>query len=252
VSRPFFREFLRSPLTVGAVRPSGRALAEVATAAVPATGAPVVVELGPGTGAFTGPIQRRLAGSGRHIAVELNPRFAGRLATLHPAVTVAVADAAELREVLAQRGIDRVDVVVSGLPWAAFGESAQRDVLAEVVAALDPAGVFTTFAYVHARWTPPARRLLRSLRSRFEEVVVTRTVWTNLPPALVYVCRRPLPAAPIEQPARLEAVRRSACRSGIPAAGLRFLQYRPVRNARGKESTWPGARVSWRNSPAPR
>jgi phospholipid N-methyltransferase len=192
----FFREFLRAPLTVGAVLPSGPALAEVATAAVPGTGSPVVLELGPGTGAFTAPIQRRLAGSGRHIAVELNSRFADRLAALHPAVDVAVADAASLREVLAQRDISRVDVVVSGLPWAAFDEPTQRSVLSEVVAVLDPAGVFTTFAYVHARWAPPAQRLLRSLRSRFEEVVVSRTVWSNVPPALVYLCRRPIVAVP--------------------------------------------------------
>lgn len=101
------------------------------------------------------------------------------------------ADATSLRRVLAQRDIGRVDVVVSGLPWAAFDEKAQHAVLSEVVAVMQPAGVFTTFAYVHARWAPPAQRLLRSLRSRFEEVLISRTVWTNLPPALVYFCRRP-------------------------------------------------------------
>jgi phospholipid N-methyltransferase len=189
----FFLEFVRDPMTVGAVQPSGVALAAVATAAVPRTGSPVVLELGPGTGAFTGLIQQRLAGAGRHIAVEVNPRLAGRLAARHPGVDVVTADAASLRQVLAQRGVDRVDVVVSGLPWAAFDERSQRAVLSEVVAVLEPAGVFTTFAYVHARWAPPAQRLLRSLRSRFEEVVVSRTVWANLPPALVYVCRRPYP-----------------------------------------------------------
>ncbi|BCB76554.1 methyltransferase domain-containing protein [Phytohabitans flavus] len=187
----FLLEFVRDPLTVGAIAPSGAALARVATAAVPGTGSPVVVELGPGTGAFTEAIQRRLGGRGRHIAVELNPRFAQRLAALHPAVDVVHADATDLTTVLAQRGLSQADVVVSGLPWAAFAESRQRDLLSTVVAALPEHGVFTTFAYVHARWAPPARRLLRSLRSRFEEVVVSRTEWANLPPALVYYCRRP-------------------------------------------------------------
>jgi len=191
----FFLEFVRAPMSVGAVLPSGLALADVATAAVPRTGSPVVVELGPGTGAFTRRIQQRMARSGRHVAVELNPRFAGRLAALHPAVDVVVADAGALRAVLAWRGLERADVVVSGLPWAAFSEESQRDVLAEVVAAMRPEGVFTTFAYVHARWAPPAQRLLRSLRARFEEVVISRTVWANVPPALVYVCRRPIAAS---------------------------------------------------------
>lgn len=187
----FLLEFARSPMTVGAFAPSGPALATVATAAVPSTGSPVVVELGPGTGAFTGAIQRRLAGRGRHIAIEVNPRFARRLAARHPAVDVVHADATDLVAVLARCGFTETDAVVSGLPWAAFSENSQHDVLSGVVAALAPHGAFTTFAYVHARWAPPARSLLRSLRARFDEVVISRTVWANLPPALVYYCRRP-------------------------------------------------------------
>ncbi|MFD8075523.1 class I SAM-dependent methyltransferase [Streptomyces sp. NPDC059718] len=188
----FLWEFLRSPLTVGAVAPSGRSLAQVVTAPVPSAGHPVVVELGPGTGAFTTTIQRRLAGRGRHLAVELNERFAERLALTHPGVDVARADARDLASVLAARGLDAPDVIVSGLPWAAFASRDQRDVLAAVTSTLPAHGAFTTFAYVHARWTGPARRLIRSLRSQFDEVVVGRTVWANLPPALVYHCRRPL------------------------------------------------------------
>ncbi|MDG4798315.1 SAM-dependent methyltransferase [Micromonospora sp. WMMD1082] len=187
----FFLEFVRDPLTVGAIAPSSPALARVATAAVPRTGSPIVVEVGPGTGAFTAAIQMRLAGRGRHIAVEVNPRFAQRLAVLHPAVDVVNADASDLVTVLAQRGLSQVDVVVSGLPWAAFAENRQRDVLSSVVATLPPHGVFTTFAYVHTRWARPARRLLRSVRSLFDEVIISRTEWANLPPALVYYCRRP-------------------------------------------------------------
>jgi len=187
----FLLEFVRDPMTVGAVAPSSPALARVATAAVPRSGSPVVVELGAGTGSFTAAIQRRLAGRGRHIAVEVNPRFAQALTASYPQVDVVQADATDLSTVLAQRELRQADVVVSGLPWAAFAESRQCDVLSAVVANLSPHGVFTTFAYVHARWAPPARRLLRSMRSQFDEVVISRTVWANLPPALVYYCRRP-------------------------------------------------------------
>jgi phosphatidylethanolamine/phosphatidyl-N-methylethanolamine N-methyltransferase len=189
----FLSEFVRDPMTVGAIAASGPALARIATAGVPRTGSPVVVELGPGTGAFTGAIQQRLAGRGRHVAVEVNVRFARHLSTLHPAVDVVRADATELATVLAQRGLGPADAVVSGLPWAAFAESRQREILSPVAGALAPHGVFTTFAYVHARWAAPARRLVRSLRAGFDEVIVSETVWANLPPALVYHCRRPIP-----------------------------------------------------------
>ena len=52
-------EFLRDPLRTASALPSSRALALAATAPVPATGDPVVVELGPGTGAFTDVVAER-------------------------------------------------------------------------------------------------------------------------------------------------------------------------------------------------
>ncbi|WP_431915202.1 class I SAM-dependent methyltransferase [Nonomuraea jabiensis] len=187
----FLHEFVRAPFTVGAVAPSGEPLAGLITAPVPRDGAPLVVELGPGTGAFTAAIQHRLDGRGHHLAIEVNERFAQRLATRYPQVDVAVADARDLREVLAERGHHRADVIVSGLPWAAFAPSRQHDLLDALTGALAPHGAFTTFAYTHTRWAPPARRLRRSLAGRFEEVVVSRTVWGNVPPAFVYFCRGP-------------------------------------------------------------
>jgi phospholipid N-methyltransferase len=166
----FLREFVRAPLTVAAVAHSGETLADLITAPVPSSGDPLVVELGPGTGAFTVAIQRRLTGRGHHLAIEVNERFAGhRLA----------------------------DVIVSGLPWAAFAPDQQDELLNAVTGALTPDGAFTTFAYSFARWTPAARRLRRSLHEQFEEVVTGRTVWANVPPAWVYFCRRPrIPARP--------------------------------------------------------
>jgi phospholipid N-methyltransferase len=78
-------------------------------------------------------------------------------------------------------------VVISGLPWAAY-----RDRLTEAVAAaMDPAGVFTQFTYTWTRWAGPSTRQLAGFRRCFEEVVLTRTIWGNLPPALVHVMRRP-------------------------------------------------------------
>ena len=49
----FVREFVRSPLRTASIVPSSSRLAEQMVAALPAEGDPVVVELGPGTGAFT-------------------------------------------------------------------------------------------------------------------------------------------------------------------------------------------------------
>lgn len=188
----FLTQFARNPLAVGAVAPSSLPLAERITATIPRTGQPLVVELGPGTGSFTRMIQQRLAGQGRHLALEINPMFADLLARRHPEVDVLEADAGSVARLLAERNLPRAEAIVSGLPWAVFTAERQREILVAVVSALADDGVFTTFAYQHARWAPPARRLHRMLRELFEEVVVGGTVWANLPPAVVYHCRRPI------------------------------------------------------------
>jgi phospholipid N-methyltransferase len=184
-------EFIRAPMTIGAVAASGSALTRAATSPVPVGADVVVVELGPGTGVMTASIAARLAGRGRQLAIEVNARLALLLSTEHPAVEVVGADAADLGTVLADRSIAHADVIVSGLPWAAFGPLQQEHLLDAVISGLSPDGVFTTFAYVHSRWTPAARRFRRELEARFDEVLVGRTVWRNLPPALVYYARHP-------------------------------------------------------------
>lgn len=46
-------------------------------------------------------------------------------------------------------------------------------------------GRFSTFAYVHAAWTPPAR-FAAELATRFSSVERSRVVRPNLPPAYLH------------------------------------------------------------------
>lgn len=190
----FFGQFLRAPATVGALAPSSRRLAASVCAPVPERGEPTVVELGPGTGPFTAEVQRRLGGRGCHLAVELNAPMAALLAERFPRVDVEHGDAADVARLLARRGLNQADVVVSGLPWAAFPDGVQRRLMEAVCAVLNPVGAFTTFSYVHAIPLGSARRFRALLAERFEEVVPSRTVWRNAPPAFVFHARRPRPA----------------------------------------------------------
>ncbi|QSB16612.1 SAM-dependent methyltransferase [Natronosporangium hydrolyticum] len=187
----FLREFLRTPFQVGAVAPSSRRLAAAMVEPVPRAGGPVVVELGPGTGAVTHHIGARLAGRGRQLAVELNPVLAAQLGRQHPDLEVIQADAQQLPTLLQGRGVAEVDVVVSGLPWAGFDSVTQQAVLGAVCTVMAADGVFVTFGYGLSRWTRPARRFRQLLRREFDEVVIGQMVMCNLPPAFVYYARRP-------------------------------------------------------------
>ncbi|MFJ3230738.1 class I SAM-dependent methyltransferase [Streptomyces sp. NPDC086787] len=187
MAAPFLllREFIRSPLVTGAVLPSSLGLARQVTVSVPERGDPVVVELGPGTGAITSAIQRRLAGRGKHLAIERNPRFAETVAGRFPEVDVILGDATSLPHQLAARNLT-ADVIVSSLPWTAY----EGPLLSAVGQSLKCTGVFTQIAYAWTHWTPPSKRRLSDLRDTFEEVVISRTVWMNSPPALIYFARR--------------------------------------------------------------
>jgi len=187
----FLAAVLRSPATVGAVAPSSPHLAARLAAVVPRVGEPVVVELGPGTGSVTTAIEYRLASRGRHVAVEIDPVLANYLRAEHTGVEVLVGDAAELERLFAQYQVSAVDAVVSGLPWALIDAEVQRAIIDATARSLRPGGCFTTFAYLHALSMTRARQFRALLGEVFDEVLTTRTVWWNLPPAVTYVCRRP-------------------------------------------------------------
>ena len=123
--RVFLATALRRPGTVGAVVPSSPRLAAVLAVGGAPAGAPVVVELGPGTGAVSAVISRRLPAAARHLAVELDPRMVAYLRRTHPELEVVPGDAAHLAALLAERGRDRADAVIGGLPWALFDEPTQ-------------------------------------------------------------------------------------------------------------------------------
>lgn len=165
-------------------------LADTLASVVPRSGEPVVVELGPGTGSVSAAVQRRLPAGGRHLAIEADVDLAEHVRRGYPGVDVVHGNAEDLGSLLAEYDVHRADAVVCGLPWTLFPLAQQRRILDRIADVLAPGAAFTTFAYLHARTLPGARRFHRMLGAMFDEVIVSRTVWGNLPPARVYVCRR--------------------------------------------------------------
>jgi phospholipid N-methyltransferase len=186
--RVLFQEFLRAPTRVATVTASSDVLVAALLAPHRLDGSPVVVELGAGTGRVTDALQERLRGAGRHLAVEINPVLAERLATRHPAVTVVCADAARLPEVLREHGVDQVDAIVSLLPWAAYAAARVPELVAS---ALAPTGTFTQATLRGFHLLPPARRQAQDLRAAFGSLTASPTIWRNLPPARVLIARGP-------------------------------------------------------------
>lgn len=183
----FVGAFLREPLAVGSLWPSSTALARAVVNSCNFLPGDTVVELGPGTGAFTELLVERIEGRGRLIAVEISPMHIQALRQRFPSCRVIHDSAENLPRHL---GRQRADCIISGLAWSNMLPRVQDRILRAVWNSLAPNGQFVAFAYAHSFWLPTALRFRRLLSHNFPRVETTPIVWRNLPPAYIYRCRR--------------------------------------------------------------
>lgn len=183
----FFRQWLRRPLSTAAVAPSSRYLARRMVAALP-PGTRRVIELGAGTGTFTGALLDHGIAAADLLAVEFNPALHDYLRDRFPGLGVVHADARALGQsaaiaAFAARG--PVQAVISGLGLLAMPASVQRAILHGAFALMPRDGRFVQFTYGPV--APVAAEVLRDLG-----LVAERTGFTllNLPPASVYSFQR--------------------------------------------------------------
>ncbi len=186
----FLREFVRDPVCLGAVAPSGPSLARLTVASAEIGPGQVVVELGAGTGPMTREIAARHPDN-PFLALEPKPALAAALRERFPQVRVEERTLQELPELLEAWGQPAVDRFVSSLPWAIWPEALQRECFDVILRTLRPDGRMVTFQYVHSQVLPAARRFRDALGERFASVRKTRVAWANLPPAFVFVCDGP-------------------------------------------------------------
>ncbi|MCX8090455.1 MAG: methyltransferase domain-containing protein [Verrucomicrobiae bacterium] len=185
----FLAAFLREPLTVGAPWPSSRALARAVVDTCQFAPHATVVELGPGTGAFTELLLERLNSRGRLLAIEISPTNVEVLRRRFPHCQV-IHDSAE--NLVAHLGGRRADCIVSGLAWANMLPGLQDRIFSAICRGLAPSGQFVAFGYAHARWAPTTLRFRRLMFENFARVETSPIIWQNLPPAYVYSCWRPI------------------------------------------------------------
>jgi len=186
----FFGQFLAQPTAIGAVAPSSQSLASKVVDWIDWPKVRRVVEYGPGTGVFTERILCRILPGTRFLAIEANPRLAATLQRKYPTLSIHADSVRNVRAICDREGLEEVDAIVCGLPWASYSAGDQRDFLEAMMTVLRPGGSFATFAYLQGLLLPAGRRFRRGLGDYFTCVERSETSWLNLPPAFVYRCRR--------------------------------------------------------------
>lgn len=187
----FLKEFVKHPTKVGAIAPSSPGLVDAMVDWFDWDEVRSVVEFGPGTGVFTSSISNHLHQDATFFAVERSAEMAEIAKERCPNVTIFEDSATNLDQLCDQVGIDKIDAVICGLPWASFPESLQQDIMDTMISRMRPGAQFATFAYWQGVVLPAGRRFSRRLRSSFDKVERSHTVWRNLPPAFVYRCTLP-------------------------------------------------------------
>ncbi|WP_236589048.1 class I SAM-dependent methyltransferase [Ramlibacter aurantiacus] len=158
-SAEFLKGFVRNPAQVGSVVPSSSRLEQRLVRNARVAEARCVVELGPGTGGTTAALLKALPGSGRLLAIELDERFHEHLSrTLHdPRVTLELASAERLAELLQSRRLPAPDAIVSGIPFSTMPREVSERIATLIAQVLRPGGRFVAYqvrAHVAGFLTP--------------------------------------------------------------------------------------------------
>jgi phospholipid N-methyltransferase len=201
----FLGQAMRHYRTTGAIAPSSAALARVMTESLRRhRGAKRVLEVGPGTGAFTKRILRSLNLGDEFDIVEINPKFSRRLerellaefAAEHPGVVVRLHNAAIQTAQLA----GRYDYIICGLPFNIFPLSEVSRIFRRMMSLLNDGGELMYFEYVGMKaaklmWFRGKKRgrvrrriaLEKALDRRYDGS--RRLVLRNFPPAKAFRLR---------------------------------------------------------------
>jgi len=186
----FLQEWFANPQRTGSIVPSSRQLAAAMARWLPADPNSYVLELGPGTGAVTQALLAHGLREDRLVAIERNPKLALLLRQRFPRAQIISGDAWQLDGLLHNRHepITRVGAVISSLPLLNFPPEEAETLAHKIRAILEPQGTWVQYSYrIHKRRTRGT--------SRFN-LLASKIVWLNLPPARVSVFQKqPVPAA---------------------------------------------------------
>ena len=176
----FLKRFVKKPRQVGSVIPSSSFLTKAMMSKIKWDDACYVAELGAGTGVFTRAIVRSLKPGGKVFVFEIDQTLRAMIENEYPRLKV-YGDATELHRVVGDHGVDKLDYVVSSLPFAVLPPRATASILDAVDKCLKPGGKFIAYQY--------SMHMKSYFEKRFKSVRMSFVLY-NVPPAFVYECTK--------------------------------------------------------------
>src|SRR4028118_1829419 len=118
----FLRGFLKHPVMVGSVIPSSKVLIDKMLEPVDWASCKLFVEYGPGVGTFTQEVLERLAPDATLLTIDTNSDFTEYLngKFTDSRLQAVTGSAADVRKIIADRGLDSAHYILAGLPLPAL------------------------------------------------------------------------------------------------------------------------------------
>lgn len=178
----FIKEFIRSPRKIGAIAPSSRYLSKKMVNEIDFNSSKCIVEYGAGTGVFTKNIVLQKPENTLFLVFEENKDFADNLKEnfkLKNSVVIINDGCENLDKYLNYYKINKVDYIISGLPFTSLPENLSKKILNNTRMKLKDDGFFITFQYSLIKG--------KIFEQYFNKITINR-VLPNLPPAFVLKC----------------------------------------------------------------
>lgn len=181
----FFQNFIKDH-RVGAISATSHACVREICREIDFTKDVMLMEYGPGDGAFTRYILQKVSSGSKLIAIETNKDFVNQLQGIaDPRLSVMNGDVRQVECLLFQQnGMRSVsafcDYIISGIPFSFFSEADKRNIIKQTRKLLKNNGRFIAYQY-----SPMLKRYLGDF---FEDVRV-RVTFKNIPPYFIMIAR---------------------------------------------------------------
>ena len=182
----FLIQYLLHPRTTGAVLPSSQNLSSEIVKNIDFKECHCIVEFGPGTGVFTREILNRCNKDTKIILIEYNEKFYKILREKYSYMknVHVINDSAEnINYYINKYGINNVDYIVSGLPFASLPKAMTEKILINTKSVLGHKGTFIMFQYTKLK--------MSLIGDYFKNINISREL-INIPPAYVFTCTNKL------------------------------------------------------------
>ncbi|CAM1369986.1 Phospholipid N-methyltransferase [Tenacibaculum sediminilitoris] len=177
----FFKEAVKNYKTSGTVVPSSRYLAAKMLKEIDFKTAEVIVELGPGNGAITQHILKKIKPKAVLICFEINDAFYKELKKIkHPQLIVLKDSAEAIKSQIEKLGYTKADYIVSSLPLTIIPKEISHSILVKSYNFLSYKGAFIQYQY--------SLTYYKKLKEVFGDAINLSFEPLNFPPAFIYKC----------------------------------------------------------------